>query len=714
MPLERLVRYALDRRWAVLIVWTLVACVCAFASLRVPALLTNTLSLPGTESDRAETWLENHFQQSSVGSFMLVVTTGDSAQTRLTDAQAAAQRAADALPTGEIVDSLVIGDDLVIVQISSSLAPAAAKRYTDAMRAAVGTVPRAEIYLSGFPATEHDVDAIMASDLRKGELLIAVPLAIVLLIVVFRTLACLLPILFAFFTITTTTGLLWVCAHVMELTAYITNFVSLIGLGIAIDYSLLMVHRFREELGSGAPPEEAIVRTMSSAGRTVVFSGTAVAIGLALLVVLPLPFLRGFGIGGLLIPVVSVAAAITLQPVLLLLLGQRLDRIKLLPGRLGELEVSSTRGFWPVLARWTLRRPILCAAASALLLLWSSAPLRDLKIGPGFNVRPQFVESVRGQAIVAAAFGAGATTPTSIVIDAGREGAATDPQLEAAVDRLLFALDDDPQLAGLYFMPGRPPFVDSSLRFLHLLVLSKQDFAAPETLAFVDRLRTRLIPAARFPSEARVAVGGAGPAGVDFMAIVARWFPWLVAGMLGATYLLLLRAFRSLLLPLKAIVLNVLSVTAASGLTVAVFEWGWGRPLGLPVYARVEAWIPVMLVAVVFGLSMDYEVFLVRRMREAWDGGASNEQAVIAGLARTGRLVTAAGLVMFAAFIGFVSGSIMGLQQFGFALAMSILIDVTIVRALLLPATMGLLGRWNWYLPGAVATLVRVAPSPLR
>lgn len=207
--------------------------------------------------------------------------------------------------------------------------------------------------------------------------------------------------------------------------------------------------------------------------------------------------------------------------------------------------------------------------------------------------------------------------------------------------------------------------------------------------------------------------GGGPPGGADFLDLVYSWFPWLVLAVLAATYVLLLRAFRSVLLPLKAIVLNLLSIGAAYGLTVAVFKWGGGEPFGLTAYDQIEGWIPVMVFAMLFGLSMDYEVFLVSRMREEWDNGATNEEAVVAGLTKTGRLVTSAGLIMFAAFMGFVAGSIVSLQQFGFALAAAILIDVTIVRALLVPSAMALFGKWNWYLPDGLARLLRVPESPL-
>jgi RND superfamily putative drug exporter len=255
--------------------------------------------------------------------------------------------------------------------------------------------------------------------------------------------------------------------------------------------------------------------------------------------------------------------------------------------------------------------------------------------------------------------------------------------------------------------------VDRTGRYLHLQATGQHEYGVPESQEFVGRLRDDIIPGARFPAGATVLAGGGPPGGVDFLDMTYGAFPWLVLGVLVLTYLLLLRAFRSLLLPLKAIILNLLSIGAAYGLLVVVFKWGVAEPLGLIAFDQIEGWIPVMLFAMLFGLSMDYEVFLVSRMREEWERTGSNEQAVALGLAKTGRIVTAAGLIMFAAFMGFVAGSIVGLQQFGFGLATAILIDVTIVRALLVPSAMALFGRWNWWLPDRVARLARVRPSPL-
>jgi RND superfamily putative drug exporter len=580
------------------------------------------------------------------------------------------------------------------------------------MRGALGTIDGAAVYLTGQAAIEHDLDPVFEEDLLKGEL-IAIVCALILLVWTFGTLSFLVPFAFALVTIPTTLGIAWIFANAMELTTYLTNMVTLIGIGIAIDYSLLIVYRFREELRGGAAKDDAIVRTMATAGRAVVFSGIAVAIGLALLLFMPLPFMRGFGVGGLIIPTVSVIAAVTLLPVFLSLFGRALDGVRLLPKRFLERREDNERGFWPRLARTIMRHPKTFAIGTTSFLLLLAAPVLTLELGPGSNEGiPRELESVQGLDVLTEVVGAGATAPTNVVVDTGRAGGAADPAVTAALGRLQAALRADPQVAAVQFA-RTPQHVDGSERYLNVEVIGREEYGKPESLDFVDRLRDSLIPEAAFPDAVKVLAGGGPPGGRDFLDLTYSWFPWLVLGVLVVTYLLLVRAFRSLLLPLKAIVLNLLSIAAAYGLLSVVFKWGWGEPFGLISFDQIEGWIPVMLFAMLFGLSMDYEVFLVSRMREEWDNGASNEEAVVAGLTKTGRLVTAAGLIMFAAFMGFVAGSIVGLQQFGFGLAAAILIDVTIVRALLVPSAMKLFGNWNWYLPSGVARVLRVPASPL-
>jgi RND superfamily putative drug exporter len=696
----------------VLAAWAVIFVVCGFASSQLADLLTNRFTLPGTDTRRAEVILEEHFGQRSTGSFTIVVTADGNAEALVSEVRSAAERAAAELPTGRVVSVTSLTDDVVAAQIVSNLEPADSKGRTDDMREAAGTIPGADIYLTGQAAIEHDLDPVFAEDLAKGEL-IAIPIALLILVFTFGTLAFLLPFAFSIVTIPTTLGIIWIFANFMELTTYLTNLVTLIGLGIAIDYSLLVVYRFREELRRGSPRDEAIVATMLTAGRAVVFSGTAVAIGLALLLFMPLPFMRGFGVGGLVIPAVSVLAAVTFLPVVLSLVGRPLDRVRLLPKSWIERRSDTEHGFWAVLARFIMRYPKTVAASTAAFLILLTLPVLTLELGPGSNEGiPRHLESIQGYDIMSEAVGAGAVAPAAIVVDTGSAGGARDPAIATSLRELDRLLRADPQVAAVRFDPTAQ-HVDATERYLNIEVVGASDYGKPESLAFVDRLRGDIIPGAGFPETTVVYAGGGPPGGKDFIDLTYSWFPWLVLAVLVATYFLLMRAFRSIVLPLKAILLNLLSIGAAYGLMVIVFKWGAGEWIGLIAYDQIEAWIPVMLFAMLFGLSMDYEVFLVSRMREEWDKGATNEEAVVIGLTKTGRLVTAAGLIMFAAFMGFVAGSIVGLQQFGFGLAAAILIDVTIVRALLVPSAMKLFGKWNWWMPEGLARVVRVEPSPL-
>jgi uncharacterized membrane protein YdfJ with MMPL/SSD domain len=459
--------------------------------------------------------------------------------------------------------------------------------------------------------------------------------------------------------------------------------------------------------------EAAIVRTMQTADRAVLFSGATVAIGLALLLFIPLPFVRSIGVGGFLIPIASIAAALTLQPALLSIYGRGgVARIAVLPVRFRRRDADA--GFWHRLAGSIMRRPLAFLAVGAALLIAAAIPVFGLKLTPGSaSGIPQFPQSVRGFDLLKHSIGPGAISPTQVVVDSGRPNGVGRPDVQAAIGRLAGRVRADRETAALRFA-ARPPFVDPSGRYEELIVAGRDEYGSEAAQSFVRRLRGRLVPAARFPSGVRVLAGGGPPQGVDFLDQAYRYFPWLVAAVLVLTYFLLMRAFRSVLLPLKAVILNLLSVAASYGMLVVVFKWGVGSSvLGLYQIGQIEGWIPIFLFAMLFGLSMDYEVFLVTRMREEWDHGRDNRDAVGYGLERTGRIVTAAAIVMVAAFSGFVAGRIVGLQEFGIGLAVAIFVDATLVRAVLVPSLMALFGRYNWWLPRPLARVVRVPESPL-
>jgi RND superfamily putative drug exporter len=358
------------------------------------------------------------------------------------------------------------------------------------------------------------------------------------------------------------------------------------------------------------------------------------------------------------------------------------------------------RGFWSRLARTIMRRPVLFLVAGATLLVAAAVPAVYLRVTPGsISALPAGSNSVHGMELLRNRVGAGVMTPTEIVIDTGVPGGTHAPTFERAAARLTDAVFHDRE-AYITASGRNPPYVDSTRRYARVYVVGRHEYGDARSRALVHRIRDTYIPAARFPQPMRVLAGGAPAQGADYLARSYQWFPWLVAGALLLTYLVLLRAFRSVLLPLKAVLLNVLSVAAVYGLLVIIFRWGVGaEALGLYKVQQIEGWIPIFLFAMLFGLSMDYEVFLVTRMRESWDHVNDNARAVAHGLERTGRIVTAAALIMVAAFSGFVAGRIAGLQEFGAGLALAILIDATLVRMVLVPSLMAIFGRWNWWLP---------------
>jgi len=712
----------------VLAAWIAVAVAGGALATQLAPLLSNEFTVPGTDSERAREILDERFGQRDDGTFLVVfrpldASAADDAAVRR-ELQGALARAAAVLPGGQAQPLQEARGSVLVGQISSPLRLADAKSRTDEVRAALGDPPRVETLVTGSPAVQADLDPIFAEDLLKGEA-IALPVALAVLLAVFGlSLAVLIPFALAASTITATLGLVWVSAHFMTTATYVTNLVQLIGLAIAIDYSLLVVYRFREELTRRDSVEDAVVETMATAGRAVLFSGATVAIGLALLLFMPLPFMRSMGLGGFLIPLMSIVAALTLQPVLLGLLGRRGA------ARVGVAELLRTRlriplphyaatgdpqrGFWARLARSIMRRPLLYLALGGSALVLAALPVLDLELTPGSTGgTPRHPEAVRGFEALREAVGAGALAPVLVVVDSGRDGSVGSPAVQGAIAELVRRLRADPYPARVDFAPA-PPFVDPQARYAYVSVAGRYEYGAPESQAFARRLRTELIPAVSFPAGVEALAGGGPPQGVDFIDRAYGAFPWLVLAVLALTFVLLARAFRSLLLPLKAVLLNLLAIGATYGALVVVFRYGAGEPLGLYRSDQVEAWIPIFLFAMLFGLSMDYEVFLVSRMREFWDEGLSNEEAVAAGLERTGRIVTAAAIVMVAAFSGFAAGRILGLQEFGLGLAIAIFLDATLIRAVLVPALMRLFGRWNWWLPPGVARLLRVEPSPLR
>jgi len=620
--------------------------------------------------------------------------------------------AARAVPTGHVM-ALRPVEGILYGNVGTSLDLQQAASYTGALRHALKDSGLPTAYVTGAPALQYDIQPILEADLRRGEAIAVLAALVLLRIVLGPSVALLIPLAVAASTTTAALAIIFALAHEFLMVLYVPNLVQLIGLGLAVDYSLLIVHRFRQELvDRERTVDDAIVATMASAGRTVLFSGIAVAIGLSVVLVIPVPFVRSLGFAGLVVPLVSVVAALTLQPSLLSLLGRRgMWRARL--SRSGAKR-DGERGLWPRLARVVMRRPLVVLVGSFAVLVAAAVPTVWLQLTPGSVVAiPQDIQSARALALLRNRIGPGVITPIEVVLDAGAPGKATAPAISAATLRLAHELLGDPEVF-VVAIGSRVPYVDSSDQYRQMIVIGRHDFGQEATQRLVHQIRSLFLPAARFPSALRVYVGGAPAQGADFLTRVYGAFPWIVLLVLALAYLVLLRAFRSLLLPLMAVLLDAISVAAAYGLLVVIFRFGVGADvLGLYRVSQIEGWVPIFMFAMLFGLSMDYEVFFVTRMRESWDNCGDNSRAVTDGLTHTGRVVSAAALVMVGALSGLVAGHVAGLQELGAGLALGVLLDATIVRGLLMPSLMALLGRWNWWLPVPIARLAGVEASPL-
>jgi putative drug exporter of the RND superfamily len=515
--------------------------------------------------------------------------------------------------------------------------------------------------------------------------------ALVILFFVFGTLpAVLIPIVIAVASILNTFTLVWILTYLTNVSIIVQFLIALVGLGVAIDYALLMIFRFRDELREGEDVETAIVEMMTHAGRSVIVSGSTVAVGLLSMVILPLPFIRSIGIGGMLIPAVSVIAAITLLPALLALLGTRINSLRALPKRFVD-QGHPEDGLWGRWAGLVMRRPVPVAlvgiAIVGVLLFYglqlnpSEAQARDL---PGTG------DAVAGRAALAdAGISAGVMKPFVVLVH-GSDVAAIEAKVAAV-----------PGVTGV-----SAPKQWRKDGYALVQAIPSSDGASKPVRTTIDRTKAALI-------GTDASLGGVAPEDRDFVHAVYNNFPYVLGFVILLTYLLLARAFRSLVLPLKAVLLNLVSLGAAYGIIVFIFQQGHGSEAIWNVHATqsIIPWIPLMIFAFLFGLSMDYEVFMLTRMREAYDESGDTKSAVALGLARTGKLVTSAALILMFAFFVLSSSPGVDIKQFGIGLAAGIIFDATVIRALLVPALMRLLGEWNWWLPKRAAKLLLVSDA---
>jgi putative drug exporter of the RND superfamily len=554
------------------------------------------------------------------------------------------------------------------------------------------TVAGQPVHLTGFDALTEDSGA----DTDGPGLLLEATLgalgALAVLLFVFASALAVLPILMAFVSIMTTFLLLLGLTELTSVSPIVQFLIALLGLGVAIDYSLIVASRWREERSHGRSGDEAVQRAMETAGRAVVFSGITVAIGLLALIALPLPFLRSMGLGGMLIPLVSTLVAITLLPVVLAKAGARLDW----PHRRTDDKASRAWTRWATLVA---RRRWIAAAAGMAIVLALVFAATDLQLGASdADTMAKSGDAKDGLvALERAGIGEGALWPHEILVERGGEPGAV-AKAVGGVEGIHGAVaPDNPQ-----WRQGGTALVEA---------IPIPDSGSPQGEATLDGVRD-----AAHAVGPDVRVGGQPASNADFIDAVYGSFPLMIALITITTFILLARAFRSLLLPAKAILLNVLSVAAAWGVLVLVWQHGYGSELiwGIEATGSIPSWMPLMIFAFLFGLSMDYEVFILARMREEYDRTGSTEQAVITGIGRTGRLVTSAALILFLTFVAMGSGPGTDLKMFATGLGAGILLDATVIRALIVPAVIALMGRWNWWLPEWPARVLRVEPSVLQ
>jgi len=564
--------------------------------------------------------------------------------------------------------------------------PNAAK---DVKAAASGlTVAGAPVHVTGFDALQDSTGGGDGPGVLVEALLGGLG-ALIVLAFVFASFLAIVPIGMAICSIMTTFLLLLGLTTFTDVSPIVQFLVALVGLGVAIDYSLLVVSRWREERTHGHSGDEAVQRAMETAGRAVVFSGITVAIGLLALIALPLPFLRSMGYGGMLIPLVSTLVAITLLPVILAKAGPKLDW----PHRRTDDKASRA---WTRWAEAVSRRRWLAAGAGMAVILALALSATNLQLGAAdANTIAKSGPAERGlKQLESAGIGEGSILPHEILVEG-----KTDPATVAA---------DLNKVEGIHgaVAPSGPMWNRDGTHIVEAIPVP--DSGTTEGHDTLNGVRDTAHAAG-----AGVRVGGGPAANQDFIDAVYGAFPLMMALIALTTFILLARAFRSLLLPLKAILLNILSVAAAWGVLVLVWQDGHGSEAiwGIQATGSIQSWMPLIIFAFLFGLSMDYEVFILSRMREEYDRTGSTSTAVVQGIGRTGRLVTSAALILFLAFTSMASGPDTGVKMFATGLAAGILIDATIIRALIVPAVISLMGRWNWWLPTWPARLLRVEPS---
>jgi RND superfamily putative drug exporter len=687
------------RRWVVLF-WLAVMIVGGALVSKTTSRLTVDFSLPGQPGTEAANQIKQLFGNGGDTSPFLITVTAPEGKT-ITGNEAAVAADFDAVakkvPNVRVIDEATTGDKAFRTKDDRTAYALAFYHFNPSPSGGLPTTPIRAALDSAKPpgfttgVTGEDVLAVGDSSTGPGvlaETLIGALGALIVLAFVFASFLALLPLLIAAVSILTAFLLLLPLTYFTHVSFIVQFLIALIGLGVAIDYSLLFVTRWREERDHGRESHEAVVIAMETAGHAVVFSGVTVAIGLIALVVLPVPFMRSMGLGGALIPLASVATTLSLTPAILGGIGPRVDWPKI------RHENRASRA-WSRWAAAIVRRRWIAAGGALLALFALIAVFFGVNIGlPSSGSLAKNGPAYEAlQNLERGGVSTGWLTPIEVLVQKDQaQAAATELAKVSHVERALVPTD------AAYTRDGKTVVV----------VVPDHETVNSKSIGVVKEVKR---VAQSLPGV--IGVTGVGAAQIDFMHAVYGNFPLMLTLIALLTYVLLVRAFRSLLLPLKAVVLNLISLGATYGVMVLFWQHGIGSNalFGIPATGAITFWIPLMIFAFLFGLSMDYEVFILSRIREEYDGAHSTNAAVIEGVGRTGRLVTSAALILFLAFAALASGPGTDLKVLATGLGFGILLDATIVRSLLVPSLVSLFGSWNWYLPAGVAKLLRVQPS---
>ena len=554
-----------------------------------------------------------------------------------------------------------------------------------------------EVEVTGDASTSKDFFEISAKDLEKGEI-IGIPIALVVLIIVFGAIAAaMIPMMLALAAMGAALGITALIGQGFDLTFFVTNVITMLGLAVGIDYSLFIVSRYREERREGKDKIEAITTAGSTASRAVLFSGMTVVLAVLGIVLVPSTIHRSMSLGAVVIVAMAVLAALTLLPAVLSLMGDKINspRVPFFKKESDKRRNHENGGFWDQMTRRVMNHAWISLALATGLLLALAFPGIFLNMGQSsIDALPDGYPSKDGLNVLTEEFSPGLLVPVKIVID-GYDA----PQAQEATQDLQATLASYPD-------PENPDFEISQLEAnpdgdvaLMTVALTGNPYS-PEATDSIDALRGQLIPQAFEGTDTSVLVTGFTARNRDFLEIVSDYTPFIFAFVLGLSFVLLMMVFRSIVVPLKAVIMNLLSVGAAYGVIVLVFQMGVGASIfGFQQIDSVDAWIPIFLFCILFGLSMDYHVFLLSRIRERYDQTGCNTESVASGIRTTAGLITGAALIMVAVFGGFATGEFVVMQEMGFGLAVAVLMDATIVRVILVPSSMKLLGRANWYFP---------------